>query len=149
MATIIKFKRGLAANWITLDPILEPGEPGFELDTGKLKIGNGIDPWTELAYVGNNGESGESIAYIVNAATHFDFPSIGRTNVIYKAEDEKKIYQWNSKKNFYELIADESEEIDDLEEELAKVKEEIENLKDEMNELPEIQIIHGGNANYE
>jgi hypothetical protein len=29
----------------------------------------------------------------MNAETHFDFPSVGDTNVIYKAEKEKKIYQ--------------------------------------------------------
>lgn len=59
MATVIKttfkFKRGLAENWTIKNPILETGEPGFELDTGKLKIGNGITPWNELLYINSKG----------------------------------------------------------------------------------------------
>lgn len=38
------FKRGKAASWTAQNLILGPGEPGFELDTGKLKVGNGITP---------------------------------------------------------------------------------------------------------
>jgi hypothetical protein len=33
---------------------LRQGEPGFEYDTGKLKIGDGFTPWTSLPYI--NGE---------------------------------------------------------------------------------------------
>ena len=29
-------KRGTSTNWTTINPTLGPGEPGFELDTGKL-----------------------------------------------------------------------------------------------------------------
>lgn len=55
MADVIKttfqVKRGIAARWEELNPILNPGEPGFEMDTFKLKIGNGSTPWKELPYV--------------------------------------------------------------------------------------------------
>lgn len=55
MADVIKttfqLKRGTAARWEELNPILNPGEPGFEMDTFKLKIGNGSTPWKELPYV--------------------------------------------------------------------------------------------------
>lgn len=47
------FKRGKAASWTKQNIILGPGEPGFELDTGKLKIGNGTTPWNELPYLVN------------------------------------------------------------------------------------------------
>ncbi|MBO5804427.1 MAG: hypothetical protein J6R25_05085, partial [Bacteroidales bacterium] len=30
--------------------MLRPGEPGFESDTGKLKIGDGTKTWNELGY---------------------------------------------------------------------------------------------------
>ena len=49
--TSFKVKRGTAARWEELNPILNPGEPGFEMDTFKLKIGNGSTPWKELPYV--------------------------------------------------------------------------------------------------
>ena len=55
MADVIKttfqVKRGTAARWEELNPILNPGEPGFEMDTFKLKIGNGSTPWKELPYI--------------------------------------------------------------------------------------------------
>lgn len=55
MADVIKttfqVKRGTAARWEELNLILNPGEPGFEMDTFKLKIGNGSAPWKELPYV--------------------------------------------------------------------------------------------------
>ena len=55
MADVIKttfqVKRGTAARWEELNPILNPGEPGFEMDTFKLKIGNGSTSWKELPYV--------------------------------------------------------------------------------------------------
>ena len=55
MADVIKttfqVKRGTAARWEELNLILNPGEPGFEMDTFQLKIGNGSTPWKELPYV--------------------------------------------------------------------------------------------------
>ena len=52
--TIFQFKRGLAEAWTRNNPILRPGEPGFELDTGKLKIGNGSTNWNNLEYFGGD-----------------------------------------------------------------------------------------------
>ena len=67
MATIIsttfRLKRGLAERWQELNLVLDPGEPGFELDTYRLKIGDGETPWNDLPYVGGpgTGTSGDSI----------------------------------------------------------------------------------------
>jgi len=55
MATIrisrIQLKRDTAANWAATNPILYAGEAGFELNTGKLKIGNGTTAWNSLSYL--------------------------------------------------------------------------------------------------
>ena len=48
--TTLQFKRGKAEAWERNNPILAAGEPGFELDTGKLKIGDGSTKWKELRY---------------------------------------------------------------------------------------------------
>jgi hypothetical protein len=53
---IIKFRRGTAAEWAASEPqpggeVLRLGEPGWEKDTGKLKIGDGVTPWNNLGYV--------------------------------------------------------------------------------------------------
>jgi len=46
----IQLRRGKKAFWQDANPTLHPGEPGYETDTKKLKIGDGITPWRELAY---------------------------------------------------------------------------------------------------
>jgi len=52
-------RRGIAVQWTAEDPVLRPGEPGVESDTGKLKIGNGISRWSELGYLSGEGAPGE------------------------------------------------------------------------------------------
>lgn len=54
--TIFKFKRAEAAVWTSKNPVLERGEPGFEIDTGKLKIGNGTSDWNSLNYIGGSDD---------------------------------------------------------------------------------------------
>lgn len=49
----ILIRRDLAANWIAANPILSDGEIGYEKDTKKMKIGDGITAWNSLAYFPN------------------------------------------------------------------------------------------------
>jgi hypothetical protein len=103
---------------------LQPGEPGFEIDTGKIKIGNGIDEWLDLKYVG------EDKVLVVNANTHYDFPAIGDVNIIYKASQEKQLYQWNDTTFEYELLIDVS---------IYATKEDLEKAIDNI-EIPEMVL---------
>ena len=41
---------------------------------------------------------------VYNADTHYDFPSVGRIDVIYKAQSEKLMYQWNPTELKYEAL---------------------------------------------
>jgi hypothetical protein len=50
MATRMQQRRGTATQWTTANPILNAGEIGFESDTNKFKIGDGINHWADLAY---------------------------------------------------------------------------------------------------
>lgn len=57
---IIKFRRGTAAEWAASEPqpggeVLRLGEPGWEKDTGKLKIGDGVTSWNSLPYLTEAG----------------------------------------------------------------------------------------------
>lgn len=47
----IQLRRDSAADWTSNNPTLAAGQPGFEEDTGKLKIGDGATAWTSLAYI--------------------------------------------------------------------------------------------------
>lgn len=46
----IRFRRGIAAIWRETNPILAAGEPGFERDTKRMKIGDGETAWNDLPY---------------------------------------------------------------------------------------------------
>ncbi len=50
MAVIIRVRTGTAATWVAQNPVLAAGEPGYESDTGELKIGNGSTAWNSLPY---------------------------------------------------------------------------------------------------
>ena len=43
-------RRDTAANWTNSNPILGDGEFGFEKDSKKMKIGDGVTAWNSLAY---------------------------------------------------------------------------------------------------
>lgn len=50
MAIQIQYRRGTAAEWTAANTVLAVGEPGYETDTGKFKVGDGSTAWTSLAY---------------------------------------------------------------------------------------------------
>ena len=54
--TKIQLRRDTAANWSTNNPTPSAGEPCFEIDTGKLKIGDGITAYNSLPYQGGTGD---------------------------------------------------------------------------------------------
>jgi len=93
----IRFKRGTEQRWRELNLLLENGEPGFEYDTGKLKIGDGVHRWLELEYVGSHATS--NIEFIEK---YDDLPRIGTANKLYAVAEDKLIYLWNTTSLKYE-----------------------------------------------
>lgn len=55
MANFLKVQLRVPSNsssgWGSVNPILLKGEIGWESDTNKIKIGDGVTPWTDLDYV--------------------------------------------------------------------------------------------------
>lgn len=43
-------RRGTAARWAQVNPVLREGEFGVELDTGHIKFGDGVTTWNDLEY---------------------------------------------------------------------------------------------------
>jgi hypothetical protein len=64
VTTIIKLRRGTAAQWTAVNPVLAQGEPALELDTGKEKRGDGVTAWNDLPYLvtGSGGGGGGGAA---------------------------------------------------------------------------------------
>lgn len=118
--TVIKFRRGTSTDWEIANPILQEGEPGFAIDTNVLKIGNGSTNWLDLPSLGSGGSGDKEV---FNANTHLEFPPVGNVNVIYKAYEESLLYQWNESAKSYEQLQGTS--------------------------IEDIELISGGNANYE
>jgi hypothetical protein len=52
ISTVFKLKRGTAETWKEKNLVLEAGEPGFVLDKGCIKVGDGEKTFDELEYVG-------------------------------------------------------------------------------------------------
>lgn len=48
----MQLRRGTAARWTEVNPVLDAGQPGFESDTHRLKIGDGSTDWNALPYIG-------------------------------------------------------------------------------------------------
>ena len=61
--TRIQLRRDTSTNWVQNNPIPAQGEPCYETDTGKLKIGDGVTPYNDLPQLstGGSGSGGVSI----------------------------------------------------------------------------------------
>ena len=152
MATVVKttfqFKRATAARWQELNLVLAAGEPGFELDKGRLKIGDGETPWNELKYLGGENCGGlteddvnqliatqlkgieKALAElsakvdaasnpIVEVKTQSELPPTGAINMIYVVSDENATYRWDDINLLYYCVG---------------------------RDYKEVQILYGGNA---
>lgn len=86
------FKRGNAETWTKKNILLGPGEPGFELDTGKLKVGDGVHAWGELKYVGVNEGA---IHFIGTVAEKSNLPESAEIGDIYQVTAERSLYIWD------------------------------------------------------
>ena len=73
MADIIQMRRGSASSWTTYNPILAEGEFGFETDTLRFKLGDGLTHWNSLMYSGPRGVFPASAALEIEWSE--DYPS--------------------------------------------------------------------------
>ena len=76
MATTIQIRRDSSTNWQTVNPILANGEFGKEIDTGRIKNGDGITAWNDLPYcnsgvdLSNYATTDDVTTAITNAITN-------------------------------------------------------------------------------
>jgi hypothetical protein len=82
--TTIKLRRGTAAEWTSANPVLADGETGFERDTNKVKIGNGVTAWASLPYFVDETAVATSAATSVSTHAGAADPHTG-----YQKESEK------------------------------------------------------------
>ena len=68
-----------------INPILLKGEIGIEIDTNKIKIGDGVKTWTQLDYVNS------SASFIV-VKNFNDLPEEGVDDKLYKVSSSQLLY---------------------------------------------------------
>ena len=65
-------RKGTAAQWISTNsgqgPVLNAGEIGFEIDTNKFKIGDGINHWINLVYFTDSASALAAINGLIDSA---------------------------------------------------------------------------------
>lgn len=61
---MIQFMRGNSSSVISENPVLAAGQPFFETNTHKLKIGDGSTYYNSLPYIGEDDSSGSDTAYV-------------------------------------------------------------------------------------
>jgi Major tropism determinant N-terminal domain len=93
-----QFRRGEKSEWdgpVGSLTVLRDGEPGFEADTGQLKIGYTGMPWKDLPYVGEN-DVARNIglnAYIHNATSNVTYnPSNNTITAVTKLYGNSSYY---------------------------------------------------------
>lgn len=101
MATVIQFKRGTTANLYRVNPYLAKGEPCFDYEQGKLKIGDGIHNYNDLPFITDGIENTDEVIY---ADSLEELPSVGDKTLIYKVGSNPSLYQWNSTTLKYETL---------------------------------------------
>ena len=92
----IQLKRGTKK---VLDLVLKDsnrpasGEPIYELDTGRLKIGDGINDYAKLAYFG------KKLVY----NNIFEFPTVGEEGTLYIVNNGNS-YIWDAQNKRYKVL---------------------------------------------
>lgn len=81
----IKFqlRRAISSNWTSTNPILQAGEPGFEIDTNKLKIGDGVTKWNLLPYISGSGQGNTGPTGPAGPTSSYIFDGGNSTSIYY------------------------------------------------------------------
>lgn len=54
----LQWRSDVSPEWYRIDPVLAEGEPGYELDTGYWKVGDGVLSYSQLPYMNDRGPEG-------------------------------------------------------------------------------------------
>lgn len=102
---IIKHRRGTAAEWSSANPVLNDGELGFELDTNRHKIGNGVDLWSALPYHLNEDDVADLIANAVQDQLSENDVADLIANAVYTGSSQTPLFNRSGLLNWYVALA--------------------------------------------
>ena len=81
--TQIQFRRDTSTNWTTNNPTPASGEPCYETDTGKLKIGDGATSYNDLEYIGGDSSDPSTIFEAVDVENNNSLDSFTTGGIYY------------------------------------------------------------------
>lgn len=100
--TIMRIRRGTRTQWLDRNPVLASGEPALELDTMRLKVGNGLAVWSDLPYISKGDPGPGEIPvggqyYMVSVDEtgddDIDFPPAERPESLWPGTEWNLLYQ--------------------------------------------------------
>ena len=97
--TVTEILRQAISDFNNIETAIEECGVDVPYDTDTSEYGNKVREVYAKALSEGGGEP-----LVINANTHYEFPSVGNVNAIYKAYSEKLIYQWNEKDLKYEVL---------------------------------------------
>ena len=100
--TRLQLRRGIASDWALRNEILKQGEPGLEIDTGKMKYGNGTSHWNDLPY-SINSDTVSDISISALSDVSITDPLQDKQNLVY---DNDNMYWTNKTVNGGAVISD-------------------------------------------
>ena len=79
MANRIQLRRDTTANWEDTDPVLADGEPGYDINTNEVRVGDGSTAWTGLSgnVIGTGGGAG-TVSSLTNGSATVSLGTNGR-----------------------------------------------------------------------
>ena len=84
---LITFRKGSAAQWISSNPVLASGEPGFDLTNNIFKIGDGVSSWESLSSHKHNISDINSFASGVADVLNTEMVGGSGISLIYNSEN--------------------------------------------------------------
>lgn len=79
---MIQFMRSTSSAAASQAPLLQAGQPFYETDTHKLKIGDGSTAWNDLPYIGGSGSSSD-----LSSASFGRVVTVGASGAGYTADE--------------------------------------------------------------
>lgn len=91
MANRIQLRRDTTLNWENTNPVLADGEPGYDINTNEVRVGDGSTSWTGLSgnVIGTGGGGGGAGTGNI---TFNDFTIIGTGNIHLQPDDQDSSY---------------------------------------------------------
>jgi hypothetical protein len=89
---VVRIRRGTESEWAYENPVLLEGELGYELDSNRFKVGDGVKHWIDLPYgaegpAGPPGPTGPSVNIKGVVPTYADLPGTALIGEVYITKD--------------------------------------------------------------